>query len=220
MKRLHKVEQIGLICSFLLISSESLGQTQPKPWLLMADGQYRDADVISHAGGVTGSFGRSRFGAELIYQTDDRAIDLEWYRYQHDFTGAVAGTDRSYGNTQDLMLSGFRQWKLNDKYAGQVIYGLELAAEESVGLSDGFRWGLGGALRWQPDDETDVALGLMLQDRVRAVTPKSNSGRRACRTGSSSGASPRVTVRRRWTSRSRTRPSTSASPTPLMAAGP
>jgi hypothetical protein len=131
----------------------------------MADGQYRDADVISHSGGVTGSFGRSRSGAELIYQTDDRAIDLEWYRYQHDFTGAVAGTDRSYGNAQDLMLSGFRQWKLNDKYAGQVIYGLELAAEESVGLSDGFRWGLGGALRWQPDDETDVALGLMLQDR-------------------------------------------------------
>jgi hypothetical protein len=165
MKRLHKVEQIGLICSFLLISSESLGQTQPKSWLLMADGQYRDADVISHSGGVTGSFGRSRSGAELIYQTDDRAIDLEWYRYEHDFTGAVAGTDRSYGNTQDLMLSGFRQWKLNDKYAGQVIYGLELAAEESVGLTDGFRWGLGGALRWQPDAETDVALGLMLQDR-------------------------------------------------------
>jgi len=165
MKRLHKVEQFGLICSLLLISSEANGQTQPKPWLLMADGQYRDADVISHSGGVTGSFGRSRSGAELIYQTDDRAIDLEWYRYEHDFSGAVAGTDRSYGNTQDLMLSGFRQWKLNDKYAGQVIYGLELAAEESVGLTDGFRWGLGGALRWQPDAETDVALGLMLQDR-------------------------------------------------------
>jgi hypothetical protein len=165
MKRLHKVEQFGLICSLLLISSELLGQTQPKSWLLMADGQYRDADVISHSGGVTGSFGRSRSGAELIYQAEDRAIDLEWYRYEHSFTGAVAGTDRSYGNTQDLMLSGFRQWKLSDKYAGQLIYGLELAAEESVGLADGFRWGLGGALRWQPDAETDVALGLMFQDR-------------------------------------------------------
>jgi len=165
MKRLHKVEHFGLICSLLLISSEAFGQTQPKPWLLMVDAQRRDADVISHSGGVTGSFGRSRSGAELIYQAEDRAVDLEWYRYEHDFTGAVAGTDRSYGNTQDLMLSGFRQWKLSDKYAGQLIYGLELAAEESVGLTDGFRWGLGGALRWQPDAETDVALGLMFQDR-------------------------------------------------------
>jgi len=165
MKRLHKVEQIGLICSFLLISSASLAQTQPKSWLLMADGQYRDSDVISHSGGVTGSFGRSRTGAELIYQDADRAVDLEWYRYEHDFAGAVAGTDRSYGNTQDLILSGFRQWQISDKYAGQVIYGLELAAEESIGLEDGFRWGLGGALRWQPDAETDVALGLMFQDR-------------------------------------------------------
>jgi hypothetical protein len=165
MKRLHKVEQIGLICSFLLISSASLAQTQPKPWLLMADGQYRDSDVISHSGGVTGSFGRSRTGAELIYQDADRAVDLEWYRYEHSFAGAVAGTDRSYGNTQDLILSGFRQWQLSDKYAGQIIYGLELAAEESIGLEEGFRWGLGGALRWQPDAETDVALGLMFQDR-------------------------------------------------------
>ena len=122
MNRLHKVKQIALIWSLLLISSETLGQTQPKPWLLMADGQYRDADVISHSGGVTGSFGRSRSGAELIYQAEDRAVDLEWYRYEHRFTGAVAGTDRSYGNTQDLMLSGFRQWKLSDKYAGQLIY--------------------------------------------------------------------------------------------------
>ncbi len=165
MKRLHKVEQIGLICSFLLISSASLAQTQPKSWLLMADGQYRDSDVISHSGGVSGSFGRSRTGAELIYQDADRAVDLEWYRYEHSFAGAVAGTDRSYGNTQDLILSGFRQWQLSDKYAGQIIYGLELAAEESIGLEEGFRWGLGGALRWQPDDETDVALGLMFQDR-------------------------------------------------------
>lgn len=165
MKRLHKVEQIGFICSFLLISSVSFAQTQPKAWLLMADGQYRDSDVISHSGGVTGSFGRSRTGAELIYQDADRAVDLEWYRYEHDFAGAVAGTDRSYGDTQDLILSGFRQWQLSDKYAGQIIYGLELAAEESIGLEEGFRWGLGGALRWQPDAETDVALGLMFQDR-------------------------------------------------------
>jgi len=151
--------------SFLLSSPDALGQAQRKPWLLMADGQYRDADVISHSGGVTGSFGRSRSGLELIYQDADRAVDLEWYRYGHRFSGAVAGTDRAYGDAQDLVLSGFREWRLTDKYAGQLIYGLELAAEESVGLADGFRWGLGGALRWQPDEETDVALGLMLQDR-------------------------------------------------------
>ncbi len=165
MNCLHKVEQIGLICSFLIISSGAFAETQAKPWLLMVDGQHREADVISHSSGVTGSFGRSRSGAELIYQVEDQAFDLEWYRYQHDFTGAVAGTDRSYGNTQDLILSGFRQWRLSEKYTGQLIYGLELAAEDSVGLADGFRWGLGGALRWQPDEETDVALGVMFQDR-------------------------------------------------------
>ena len=168
MKRLHKVEQIGLICSFLLISSESLGQTQPKPWLLMADGQYRDADVISHAGGVTGSFGRSRSGAELIYQTDDRAIDLEWYRYEHDFTGAVAGTDRSYGDTTDVMVTGFRQWDWNQKYGVQLIYALEFAAEEGVSLGSSHRWGLGVATRWRPDAETDIALGVLLEDRFEA----------------------------------------------------
>ena len=86
MKRLHKVEHFGLICSLLLISSEAFGQTQPKPWLLMVDAQRRDADVISHSGGVTGSFGRSRSGAELIYQAEDRAVDLEWYRYEHDLS--------------------------------------------------------------------------------------------------------------------------------------
>lgn len=165
MKRLHKVEQVGLICTLLLISSGAFAQARSKSWLLMADAQHRDADVISHSGGVAGSYGRSRSGAELIYQDEDRAVDLEWYRYGHSFTGGVAGTDRSYGDTQDLILSGFRQWKLSDRYAGQLIYGLELAAEESVGLADGFRWGLGGALRWHPDAETDVALGLMFQDR-------------------------------------------------------
>ncbi len=95
MKRLHKVEHIGLICSFLLMSSGSFAETQAKPWLLMVDGQHREADVITHSGGVTGSFGRSRTGAELIYQDADRAVDLEWYRYEHSFAGAVAGTDRS-----------------------------------------------------------------------------------------------------------------------------
>lgn len=165
MNHLCKVGQIGLLCSFLVTPLASFGQPQPKLWLLMADGQYRDADVISHSGGVSGSYGRSRSGAELIYQDVDRAVDLEWYRYAHRFSGAVAGTERSYGDTQDLMLSGFRQWQLTEKYAAQVIYGLELAAEDAVGLADGFRWGLGGALRWRPDAETDVALGLMLQDR-------------------------------------------------------
>ncbi|MEY3911513.1 MAG: hypothetical protein RLY37_981, partial [Verrucomicrobiota bacterium] len=80
MNSLHKVKQIALICSSLLISLESPGQTQPKPWLLMADAQHREDDLITHAGGLTGSFGRSRSGAELIYQAEDQAVDLEWYR--------------------------------------------------------------------------------------------------------------------------------------------
>lgn len=139
-----------------------------KPWVVLADWQTRSAEAVSHAGGTTGSFGRSRSGAEAIWASPTAAYDLEYYRYRNDFTGAIKGTDRAYGDTTDLMLTGFRQWDWNAKYAVQVIYALESAAEEGVGLSRGFRWGLGGAARWRPDAETDVALGVMLEDRFEA----------------------------------------------------
>jgi len=162
---MSKVKHTVVLCTLLGLFTFSAAAEPAKPWLLMADWQKRDADFVSHAGGVTGSFGRSRSGAELIYQEADRALDWEWYRYEHRFAGGIAGTERSYGDAQDLILSGFRQWQVSPKYAAQVIYGLEWAAEDAVGLADGFRWGLGGAVRWHPDAETDVALGLMLQDR-------------------------------------------------------
>jgi hypothetical protein len=162
---MSKVKHTVALCTLLGLFTFSAAAEPAKPWLLMADWQKRDADFVSHAGGVTGSFGRSRSGAELIYQEADRALDWEWYRYEHRFAGGIAGTERSYGDAQDLILSGFRQWQVSPKYAAQVIYGLEWAAEDAVGQADGFRWGLGGAVRWHPDAETDVALGLMLQDR-------------------------------------------------------
>ncbi len=165
MNQLSKVKHLAVHYALFGLSAFSVGAEPAKPWLLMADWQKRDADLVTHAGAVTGSYGRSRNGAELVYQDADRALDLEWYRYVQRFAGGIAGTERSYGDTQDLILSGFRQWQVSPKYAAQVIYGLEWAAEDAVGLADGFRWGLGGAVRWQPDAETDVALGLMLQDR-------------------------------------------------------
>ncbi len=143
-------------------------ESATKPWVVLADWQTRSAEAVSHAGGTTGTFGRSRTGAEAIWTSSHAAYDLEYYRYRNDFTGAIKGTDRAYGDTTDLMLTGFRQWDWNAKYSVQTIYALEAAAEEGVGLSRGFRWGLGGAARWRPDAETDVALGVMLEDRFEA----------------------------------------------------
>jgi len=136
--------------------------------LAIADWAYRGDDLVSHSAGVTGEYGRSRSGLELIYQTPSQAVDLEWYRYQNRFSGAIAGTDRSYGAVTDVMLTGFKQWDWNEKYGVQVIYAAECAAEDGLGLGSGRRWGLGGAVRWRPDSETDVALGLLLEDRLEA----------------------------------------------------
>jgi hypothetical protein len=48
------------------------------------------------------------------------------------------------------MVTGFKQWNWNEKYGVQLIYALESAKENGLSLSDGFRWGLGGAARWRP----------------------------------------------------------------------
>ena len=158
---------------FVLLSAAAFAalraeEVPTKPWMLLADWQYRAAEAVTHAGSTSGEFGRSRTGAEVIWATPTAAYDLEFYRYRHDFSGPIKGTDRSYGDTSDLMFTGFRQWDWSAKYAVQAIYALEAAAEEGVGLSRGVRWGLGGAARWRPDAETDVALGFMLQDRFEA----------------------------------------------------
>jgi hypothetical protein len=168
MKQLLKVKHIALLCA--CYSSTIAAEVAPaaKNWLAITDWQYRGDDSVSHSGGVTGEYGRSRVGLELVYQTADQAVDLEWYRYQNRFSGAIAGTDRSYGAVTDVMLTGFKQWDWNEKYGVQIIYAAECAAEEGVGLGAGRRWGLGGAMRWRPDAETDIALGVLLEDRLEA----------------------------------------------------
>ena len=160
-----KVEHTALFCALFSAQVWAAEGVPTKDWVLAADYQYRGTDAVSHAGGTTGEYGRSRVGAELIYQKADRAVDLEWYRYANRFSGAIAGTDRAYGDTTDVMVTGFRQWDWNAKYGVQLIYALEFAAEEGVSLGSSHRWGLGAAARWRPDAETDLALGLLLEDR-------------------------------------------------------
>lgn len=168
MIHLLKDKHSALFCAFLGVQLAAAEPAGEKPWVLAADYQFRGTDAVSHAGGVTGSYGRSRVGAELIYQQQDRAVDLEWYRYAQRFGGAIAGTDRSYGDTTDVMVTGFRQWDWNAKVGVQLLYALEFAAEEGVSLGSSHRWGLGAAARWRPDAETDVSLGILLEDRFEA----------------------------------------------------
>lgn len=165
MKCLPKVKQSALFCALISAQVWAAESAPSKSWVAALDYQYRGSDAVSHAGGVTGQFGRSRTGLELIYQAPGQAIDFEAYRYKHRFSGALAGTDRSYGDTTDVMVTGFRQWDWNQKYAAQLIYALEFAAEEGRSLGSSRRWGLGAAARWRPDAETDVALGVIFQDR-------------------------------------------------------
>lgn len=141
-------------------------ETPPKHWTLMADWQHRGEDNVT-GNASAGAFGRSRAGFEAIYKDEHAAFDLEYYAYSNRFSGAIEGTDSSYRDTTDLILTGFRQWG-----HFQLIYGLESAREEGVSFGEGFRWGLGGAWRWAPDEETDVALGLMFQYRFeQSVLP-------------------------------------------------
>lgn len=168
MTRLLRIEHAALFCASLSVHVYAGEATSSKNWIFAADYQYRGSDTISHSGGMTGDYGRSRTGAELIYQTSGQAIDFEWYKYVNRFGGAIAGTDRSYGDTKDVMLTGFRLWDLNQKYGLQLIYALEFAAEDKVNLGSSHRWGLGCAARWRPDAETDLALGLLLEDRFES----------------------------------------------------
>lgn len=151
---MFKVVQIACLCTCAIAAEQPA-----KHWLLMADWQRRGEDVVT-GNAASGAFGRSRTGVEAIYKDDLMAVDLEFYSYSNRFSGAIAGTDSAYRDTTDLILTGFRQWG-----SFQLIYGLESAREEGVSFIDGFRWGVGGAWRWTPDAETDVALGVILQDR-------------------------------------------------------
>ncbi len=160
-RSVNKVMQLAFLCS-----SAVAAEKQVKPWVVMADWHRRGEDAVT-GNALAGSFGRSRAGVEAVYRDDHAAFDLEWYAYSNRFAGAIAGTDSAYADTTDLIITGFRQWG-----SFQLIYGLESAAEEGVSFGDGFRWGLGAAWRWSPDSETDVALGLIFQDRFeQSVLP-------------------------------------------------
>ena len=160
---LTKIRQLAIICALSspLIAAEV---TPAKPWIVMLDWQSQSKEEVSDSS-ISGSSGRSRSGFEAIYKTDDSVIDFEYYKYSNDFSGALASSDRQFGKTSDLMITGYKQWNWNEKYAVQLIYALESAQEDSLSLTDGFRWGLGGAARWRPEAETDLSIGLLLEDR-------------------------------------------------------
>ena len=200
---MRKIKHIALLSATLGGFLDGAAAAEEKPWLIMADWQSRAADSISHSGGEVGTYGRSRTGLEAIWKRADAAVDLEWYRYEQKFTGLAANSDRRYGDTTDLILTGFRQWDHGERYAAQLIYAVEFAAESSLALSEGFRWGLGGAVRWRPDPELDLALGLVVQHRFEmAPLPVPRSSTR-CGAGSGSNSkahSTRISVSGRGSS--------------------
>jgi hypothetical protein len=132
----------------------------------MADFQHQSEVEVLRSGASTGTFKRDRSGFELIHEGPDHAVDLEAYAYETGFGGPVAADpERAYGDTRDLLVSGFVQTALADGDKLQLIGAVEFAAEDGVDLADGLRWGIGGAHRWKREGEWDVALGLMVQDR-------------------------------------------------------
>ena len=133
---MRKIKHIALLSATLGGFLDCAVAAEEKPWLIMADWQSRAADSISHSGGEVGTYGRSRTGFEAIWKRADAAVDLEWYRYQQKFTGLAANSDRRYGDTTDLILTGFRQWDHGERYAAQLIYAVEFAAESRLALSE------------------------------------------------------------------------------------
>jgi hypothetical protein len=123
---LTKIRQLATICA---ISSPLLAvqATNPKPWLLIADWQTRNSTTVTHST-ADGKYGRSRYGAEVIYQSAAGAVDLEYYKYTNKFSGALATGDCAFGKTTDLMLTGFRQWDWNERY-GCLLYTSDAADE-------------------------------------------------------------------------------------------
>jgi hypothetical protein len=137
-----------------------------KPWIAMADFQAVREATISNAGALEGTFERRRSGVELIHEGPNHALDLELYRYKNRMTGPLAAdATRAYGDTEDFILSGFGQTAWGKDAHVQVIGAVEVAGETEADAADSFRWGLGGAYRWKPGAQWDVALGLMVQSR-------------------------------------------------------
>lgn len=137
-----------------------------KRWVAMVDFQSTRDATISNAGALTGTFERTRSGVELLHEGPNHALDLELYRYENRMTGTLAAdATRAYGDAEDMILSGFWQTAAGAAGKVQVIGALEVAGETEADTAESFRWGLGGAYRWKPGADWDVALGLMVQSR-------------------------------------------------------
>ena len=153
----------------LVMAADLTAQTKSpevKSWVVMADFQAMREAEISNAGALEGTFERRRSGVELIHEGPNHALDLEFYRYENRMTGTLASDPvRAYGDTEDVILSGFWQTARGKDSHIQFIGALELAGETEVDSEDSLRWGLGGAYRWKPSAEWNVALGMMVQSR-------------------------------------------------------
>ena len=162
----------ALPLAMLMTAAGPVAQAAPvapapeKRWVAIADFQTMQDTKISNAGTLEGSFERSRSGLELIHEGPNHALDLELYRYENRMTGTLA-TDpvRAYGDTEDVILSGFWQTARGKDDHIQVIGAVEMAGETAAEAGDSIRWGLGGAYRWKSGPEWDLALGLMVQSR-------------------------------------------------------
>lgn len=161
----HPALPLVLLMTGAGLSAQAATPAQ-KPWVAMVDFQAMRETRISNAGALEGTFERSRSGLELIHEGPNHALDLEFYRYENRMTGALA-TDpvRAYGDTEDIILSGFWQTARGTEGHIQFIGAVEMAGETAAEAGDSIRWGLGGAYRWKAGTEWDIALGLMAQSR-------------------------------------------------------
>lgn len=148
-----------------------LAQQPAKPakagWTVMAEARGQRESEISHAGALNGTYERSSFGLEAVHTGPDHALDIEYYKHRNTFTGTLAADpDSSYGDSSMLRISAFTQWPGASAHGHyQLIGGIEASPEETRTLGEAFRWAVGGAYRWTPGPDFDVALGFQLVSR-------------------------------------------------------
>ena len=166
-----------LVLAAAVLPLVAAAQQPAKPdktgWILMLESLGHGAADVTHSA-LGGTYERSATGLEAIHEGPDHALDIEYYEFRNRFTGPIAAdTDRTYGDVADLRISGFAQWPGASAHGHyQLIGGIECAPETPLTLGEAFRWGLGGAYRWTPGAEFDVALGLQVVSRYeKSVLP-------------------------------------------------
>ena len=167
-----------LLAAAGLLPVVAAAQQPAKPektgWIVMLDASGHGAADVTKAGALTGTYKRTSQGFEAIHEGPDHALDIEYYEYTNRFTGTVAAdADRTYGDVSDLRISAFSQWPGASAHGHyQLIGGIEAAPETPLTLGEAFRWSVGGAYRWTPGPDLDVALGLQVVSRYeRPVLP-------------------------------------------------